>query len=336
MEAAYPVVGIDVSKKKLDVELLFNNKVKTKVIENSPAGDKQLVEWLVKSKAPLADMHVCMEATGVYYERLALALHAARFKVSVVNPACIKGFAQTENLRNKNDAVDAGLIARYCARMMPMPWTPPPLEQRQLRAWTVRLQALKDIYQQESNRLEAHSVSGMDEVAAHVNEHLTWLDIEIKKLERDIDDHIDRHPSLKNDAELIESIPGVGPSTVAKVLGHIGDVRRFDNAKAFAAFLGVTPRQRSSGSSVRGRTMMSRTGHSAMRAALYMPALVARRHNPLLNSFAERLLATGMAKKAVIGAVMHKLAHLIYGVIRTGKPFDPQYLQKGLALQDGI
>lgn len=336
MEAAYPVVGIDVSKKKLDVELLFNNKVKTKVIENSPAGDKQLVEWLGKSKAPLADMHVCMEATGVYYERLALALHAAGFKVSVVNPACIKGFAQTENLRNKNDAVDAGLIARYCARMMPMPWTPPPLEQRQLRAWTVRLQALKDIYQQESNRLEAHSVSGMDEVAAHVNEHLTWLDIEIKKLERDIDDHIDRHPSLKHDAELIESIPGVGPSTVAKVLGHIGDVRRFDNAKAFAAFLGVTPRQRTSGSSVRGRTMMSRTGHSAMRAALYMPALVARRHNPLLNTFAERLLATGMAKKAVIGAVMHKLAHLIYGVIRTGKPFDPHYLQKGLALQDGI
>lgn len=336
MEAAYPAVGIDVSKKKLDVELLFNGKVKTKVIENSPVGDKQLIEWLGKSKASMADVHICMEATGVYYERLALALHSAGLKVSVVNPACIKGFAQTENLRNKNDAVDAGLIARYCIRMTPALWAPPPLEQRQLRAWTVRLQALKDIHQQESNRLEAHAVSGMAEVAAHVKEHLTWLETEIKKLEQDIDNHLDRHPCLKQDAELIESIPGVGPLTAAKVLGHLGDVRRFDNAKAFAAFLGLTPRQRTSGSSVRGRTMMSRTGHSAMRAALYMPALVARRHNPILNSFAERLLATGMAKKAVIGAVMHKLAHLIYGVIRTGKPFDANHLQKGLAIQDGI
>ncbi len=336
MEAAHAVVGIDVSKRKLDVELLFNGKAKTKVIENSPTGHKQLIEWLGKSKAPVADMHICMEATGVYYERLALALHDARLKVSVVNPACIKGYAQTENLRNKTDAVDAGLIARYCARMAPAQWAPPPKEQRELRAWTVRLSALKDIHQQELNRLEAHEVSGMDEVAAHVREHLTWLETEIKKLERDIDDHIDRHPGLKQDAALIKSIPGVGSATAAKVLGHIGDVRRFDSAKAFAAFLGLTPRQRSSGSSVRGRTMMSRTGHEAMRTALYMPALVARRHNPLLKTFAERLRATGMARMAVIGAVMHKLSHLIYGVIRTGKPFDPAYLQKGLAVQDGI
>lgn len=336
MEAVYPVLGIDVSKKKVDVELLFKGKVKSKVIENSPAGHEQLLDWLGKSKAPLGEIHVCMEATGVYYEVLALALHSAGLTVSVVNPACIKGFAQTENLRNKNDAVDAGLIARYCTRMAPAPWTPPPLEQRQLRAWTLRVEALKDIRQQELNRLEAHTVSGMDEVAAHVKEHISWLDIEIKKLQHDIDEHIDSHPGLKKDAELIESIPGIGTSTVAKVLGYIGDVRRFDSAKAFAAFLGVTPRQRTSGTSLRGRTMMCRTGHASMRAALYMPAIVAGRHNPLMRTFAQRLLATGMAKKAVVGAVMHKLAHLIYGVIRTGKPFDPEYLQKGLAIQDGI
>lgn len=336
MEAACSVVGIDVSKKKIDVELLFNGKIKSKVLENSPAGHQQLLEWLGKSKAPLSEMHVCMEATGVYYEQLALAVHAAGLKVSVVNPACIKGFAQTENLRNKNDAVDAGLIARYCARMMPALWTPPPLEQRQLRAWTVRVEALKDMRQQEQNRLEAHEVSGMAEVAAHVSEHISWIDTEIKKLENEIDDHIDHHPGLKKDAELILSIPGIGPTTTAKVLGYIGDVRRFKNAKAFAAYLGVTPRQRSSGSSLRGRTMISRVGHSAMRSALYMPALVAKRYNPVLRDFAQRLLATGMTQKAVLGAIMHKLAHLIYGVIRNGKPFDPTYSNKGLAIQDGI
>lgn len=324
------------SKKKLDVALLVNGKTKSKVVDNSALGHRALLEWLGKSKAPMAELHVCMEATGVYYEPVALALHAAGLRVSVVNPACIKGFGYSENIRNKNDAVDAGLIARYCVAMAPAPWTPPPIEQRQLRAWSMRVQALKDIRQQEENRLEAHTVTGMDEVAEHVRGHIAWLSAEIAKLEDEIDDHIDRHPGLKHDADLIASIPGVGATTVARILGHLGDIRRFESAKAFAAFLGVTPKQRTSGTSVRGRTMISRTGSTALRAALYMPSLVARRHNPILAQFAERLLATGMAKKAVIGAVMHKLTHLIYGVIHTGKPFDANYLSKGLANQDGI
>jgi transposase len=336
MDVARPVVGIDVSKLKLDIALLVNGKTRSKVIENTPAGHKALLEWLDKSKASLDALHVCMEATGVYYEALALALHEAGLKVSVVNPSCIKGFGQSENIRNKNDEIDAGLIARYCLKMNPPLWAPPPLEQRQLRAWSLRVQALKDIRQQEENRLEAHNVSGMEDVAAHVKTHVQWLDAEIEKLEKEIDDHIDRHPGLKRDAELISSIPGIGGTTVARILGHLGDIRRFRSAKALAAFIGVTPKQRSSGSSLKGRTVISRTGSTSLRAALFMPSLVARRHNPVLRLFAERLLATGMSKKAVICAVAHKLTHLIYGVIRTGKPFDANYLAKGLAIQDGI
>jgi len=336
MDTICAAVGIDVSKKKLDIALLVNGKTKTKVLENSTEGHRALVDWLNKSKIPLSVMHVCMEATGVYSEPVALALHQAGLVVSVVNPACIKGFGHSENIRNKNDAIDAGLIARYCAAMKPSPWNPPPLEQRQLRAWSLRIQALKDIRQQEENRLEALAISGMDEVAQHVRQHIVWLTAEIEKLEGDIDDHIDRHPDLKHDADLLATIPGIGMTTVARILGQLGDIRRFDSAKAFAAFLGVTPRQRTSGSSVKGRTTISRTGSTSLRAALYMPSLVARRHNPILHQFAERLTATGMAKKAVIGAVMHKLAHLIYGVIRNDKPFDPNYLSKGLVIQDGI
>ena len=336
METAWAVVGIDVSKKKLDIALLVNGKTRAKVVENSADGYKLLLEWLSKSKVAKEALHVCMEATGVYYEPVALALHDAGVVVSVVNPACIKGFGHSENIRNKNDTADAGLIARYCAAMKPAPWTPPPLEQRQLRAWSLRVQALKDIRQQEENRLEANTFTGMTDVAAHVKQHIAWLSAEINKLEGDIDDHIDRHPGLKHDAELIASIPGIGATTVARILGQLGDIRRFDSAKAFAAFLGVTPKQRSSGTSIRGRTMICRAGSTSMRAALYMPSLVACRHNPILRRFAERLSATGMAKKAVIGAVMHKMTHLIYGVLRTGKPFDPNYLTNGLAIQDGI
>jgi len=336
METVRAIVGIDVSKKKLDIALLVNGKIKAKVVDNSTDGYELLLMWLSKSKVEKDALHVCMEATGIYYEPVALALHDAGVAVSVVNPACIKGFGHSENIRNKNDTADAGLIARYCAAMQPALWSPPPLEQRQLRAWSLRVQALKDIRQQEENRLEANTFTGMTDVAEHVKQHIAWLSAEIEKLEGDIDDHIDRHPGLKRDAELITSIPGIGATTVARILGQLGDIRRFDNAKAFAAFLGVTPKQRGSSTSIKGRTMMSRAGSMSMRAALYMPSLVACRHNPILRRFAQRLSATGMAKKAVIGAVMHKMTHLIYGVLHTGKPFDPNYLTSGLAIQDGI
>jgi len=336
MDANSAVVGIDVSKKKLDVALLVNGKIKSKVVVNSAEGHQQLLVWLAKQQMEPAALQVCMEATGVYYERVATALYDAGFKVSVVNPACIKGFGHGENIRNKNDAVDAGLIARYCIALRPALWQPAPLEQRQLRAWTMRIDSLKEIVQQEQNRLEALSESGMADVAEHVRQHIAWLNGEIAKLNDDVDDHIDRHRGLKHDADLMKSIPGVGNATVMRVLGQVGDLRRFSSAKAFAAFLGVTPRQRTSGTSVRGRTMMSRTGNSGLRAALYMPSMVACRHNPILRQFAQRLLATGMAKKAVIGAVMHKLAHLLYGVIHTDRPFDANYLSKGLVIQDGI
>jgi Transposase and inactivated derivatives len=192
------------------------------VLGNSAEGHRALVDWLTKSKVPLSEMHVCMEATGVYSEPVALTLHQAGLMVSVVNPACVKGFGHSENIRNKNDAIDAGLIARYCAAMTPAPWNPPPLEQRQLRAWSLRIQALKDIRQQEENRLEALTISGMDEVAQHVRQHIAWLTAEIEKLEGDIDDHINRHPDLKHDADLLATIPGVGMTTVAKILGQLG------------------------------------------------------------------------------------------------------------------
>lgn len=336
MDNSTAVVGIDVSKKKLDVALLVNGKIKAKVVDNSAAGHQSLLEWLDKTKLPKAVLQVCMEATGVYYEAVATTLHDAGLTVSVVNPGCIKGFGQSENLRNKTDKADAALIARYCAAMAPPAWTPAPLEQRQLRAWSQRILALKDMRQQERNRLESYEASGMAEVAEHARSLIAWLDAEIKQLEEDVDDHIDRHPGLKHDAELITSIPGIGNTTAARILGQLGDIRRFSSAKALAAFLGVTPRQRSSGSSIKGRTIMSRSGSTSMRAALYMPGMVASRHNPLLHRFALRLAANGMAKKAVIGAVMHKLVHLIYGVIRTGKPFDANYISNGLAIQDGI
>jgi len=335
-EQATRVVGIDVSKRKLDIALIANGKNKSKVFDNTPSGHGDLAQWLLDRGAGQEGTHICMEATGPYSEAVAIALVESGWQVSVVNPARIKGFAQGELARNKTDRADASLLARFCAAMRPSLWTPPSAEWRELRGWVDRLQALKDMHQQESNRLEAHTATGQASLVESVQTHLDWLMQQIGTLERDIDDHINRYPELKRDAELLRSIPGIGNTTVAKVLAYAGDVRRFANAKALAAFIGVTPRQRLSGSSVKGRTVMSRTGHADLRRALYMPGLVARRHNPVLRAFGDRLKTGGLAPKAVIGAVMRKLAHLIYGVIKSGQPFDANFSVNQLDFQDGI
>lgn len=329
-------VGIDVSKSKLDCALLCNGKIKSKVVRNDRSGFMVLNTWLQERSAIFDGTHLCMEATGPYSEQAALALVEFGWIVSVVNPARIKGFAQSELARNKTDRADAALLARFCAAMRPSAWTPPSPAYRQLRAMVDRLQALKDMHQQESNRLEAHHASGEKAVLPSVKDHINWLSRQISKLQGEIDDHIDGHPELKLDAELIASIPGIGDTTVAKVLAYAGDVRRFANAKALAAFIGICPRQRQSGSSVKGRTMISRAGHAELRKALYMPGLVALRYNPILQVFGARMKVNGLAPKAIVGAVMRKLAHLIYGVVKSGKPFDANFAVKGLAIQDGI
>lgn len=330
------VLGVDVSKLKLDVALLVQGKVKNKVVENRLAGYQALGQWLEKQGVALEGLVVCMESTGPYSEPAALALIDMGMTVSVVNPARVKGFAQSQLVRNKNDRVDAALLARFAALMQPEPWQAPPREYRELRAWVDRLASLKDIHQQERNRLEAHQLAKQSALIANVQTHLDWLQKQIEQLEKDIDDHIDHHPDLAKDTDLMSSIPGLGRVTAAKVLAYAGDIRRFNSAKALAAFAGLTPRQRQSGTSVAGRTVISRSGHKSLRTALYMPGLVARRHNQPLAEFGNRLANAGMAKKAVIGAVMRKLIHLIYGVITSGKPFDPTLARSRLDFQDGI
>ena len=328
-------VGIDVSKAKLDVCVARGSKIKTKVIRNTGSGFTELLGWLQRVDAP-SDAPVCLEATGPYSEAVATALSDAGYRVSVINPARAKGFAQSQLARNKTDKADAVLLARFAQTTALEVWTPPSPATRTLRALVDRLQSLLDMRQQELNRCEAASSAGHAEVIAMIRTHVDWLDGQIAQIEHDIDDHIGGNPELAQDAELISSIPGPGTKTTARMLAYLGDVRRFSSAKALAAFIGVTPRQRQSGSSVRGRTMLSRSGHATARTALYMAGLVAVRHNPVIAAMAVRLRERGLAPKAIVGASMRRLAHLIYGVVKSGKPFDARIPMAGLAIQDGI
>lgn len=312
-------LGIDVSKSKLDCALrLPNGKFRAKVILNSPEGFAVLLNWLAAQKA--ASPHVCMEATGIYWEDIAQFLATEALMVSVVNPAQIKAYATSRLARTKTDAVDARLIADFCAERNPSPWQPRSEAEVALRALVLRLDALQTMRTQESNRLEV----SRDAVRNDIQQHLDWLDADIKQLIKAINDHIDNHPDLKQKRDLLNSIPGIGERTSAIILAYYADTSRFTNSRQAAAFAGLDPRQHQSGSSVKGKTRLSKIGHAFVRQALYMPAMVTLYRTTWGKQFRDRLAASGKPPKLIIGAMMRKLIHVAFGVLKSGKMFDAQ------------
>ena len=311
-------LGIDVAKAKLDCALrLADGKYRNKVIENNSKGFKVLTEWLGKFSADNA--HVCMEATGVYWEAVAEYLAEQGMTVSVINPSQIKAFGASRLVRTKTDKVDAQLIAAFCFERVPAAWQAPSSNEKSLRAMVLRLDALQAMRTQESNRLEV----AREAVTAGIEKHIAWLDDEIKALIRLIDEHMDQDPDLKNKRELLDSVPGLGDRTIATLLSFYGDLGRFANARQAVAFAGLDPRQHESGSSVKGKPRMSKIGHAFLRKALYMPAMVTLYKTTWGKHFRERLAASGKAPKLIIGAMMRKLVHVAFGVLRSGKSFDP-------------
>lgn len=315
------VLGIDIGKSKFHVCLLLpNGKARPKVFDNTAAGHQELLDWL--GKFDVHRTHACMEATGSYGMALARFLFDAKQTVSVVNPGRVKGFAQSEMTRTKTDKVDAAVIARFCRALRPEAWSPPAPEVEQLQALMRRLEALMQMKQQEANRLEA---SPTGDVRASIEAHMRYLDEDITKTKQLINDHFDQHPGLKAQRQLLISIPGIAEQTAAAILAEIGSIEAFASARQLAAYCGLTPREKLSGTSVRGRPCLSRMGNARLRKALFLPAIAAARHNPFLQQLRQRLLERGKSKMAIVGAAMRKLIHLAYGVLKSGKPFDPEY-----------
>ena len=313
-------LGIDLSKETFHACLVSDRAEAKKAFPNSPKGFEQLTAWLKNRHA--ADVQICMEATGAYWEALALYLHGLEHHVSVVNPARIKAFAQSELLRTKTDEVDAALIARFCRSQNPEAWLPPSPEIRVLQALMRHYEHLKTTRAQQSVYAQSSEAAI---VAASIREVIATLDEQIAQVERKIRQHFDDHPDLKRRRDLLTSIPGIGETTAGSILSEIPHLDRFQSAKAVAAFAGLSPRERRSGTSIHGRTRLCKTGNARVRKALYMPAMVALRFNPTLRVFADRLLAAGKHKRLVIGAVMRKLLVLAYGILRSGVAFDANY-----------
>jgi transposase len=315
------VVGIDVAKATLDLACqLTPDTYRTRgKLPNTPAGFAQLLSWLTRHASP--DAWVVMEATNVYHEAVATFLHVHGYRVCVANPKQVKAYAESELSRTKTDKTDAKLIVRFALSHQPRlrAWQPPTPAERTLIALTRRLDDLKALHQMECNRLETA------DPAVHESLHavLATLDKQIKATEAALSKYIDNDPDLRQRRDLLVSIKGISDLTASRLMAELGDIYRFGDVRAVVAFVGLNPALRQSGT-WRGHVRISKIGSTILRAALYMPAVVAMQHNPLVRALAQRLRASGKPGKVIVVAAMRKLLHLAYGVLKSGRVFDPK------------
>lgn len=296
------VLGIDIAKAKFQVALLLaDGKIRHKTFPNAASGFAQLAAWLQRHQ--LGGVHACLEATGAYGDALATWLHDAGHRVSVVNPTIIHAYARTQLARSKTDRLDAELIARFTATQQPPAWTPPALEIRQLQALVRRLDALHGMRTQEMNRLAAGVA--VHAVQTSIEAMLATLDAQIAQVQQLIRDHLDRHPGLRAQRDLLTTIPGIGEATAAVLIAELFD-KRYTSARQAAAFAGLVPRLVQSGT-LRGRSRLSKIGPGRLRKALYFPAVAALRWNPTIRAVRLRLTAAGKPPMVIIGAAVSPL-----------------------------
>ena len=314
------VIGIDVSKKKLDICALFDGKTRKKIVDNSVSGFKSLRNWI--SKNNIDDPHFCMESTGCYSEGIAEFFHELGFKVSVVNPLQIKSFRSSKLIRQKTDSVDAQIIAEFCLQNAPAAWKPRSPEQKELHYLNVRISALKTEVNRASNALENKNLSKV--ILKSIHDEIKFLKNQIALLEDEAQKIINSNQNLKEQFDRITKIKGGGEKLALAIIADMPDVSNFQKSGQFSAFAGVSPSHFQSGSSVRGKSHISRLGSKSIRKVLYMSALVVKNHNPHFQKFVQKLQKKGKAPKVIIVAIMRKLMCILFGMLKNPSNFDPK------------
>jgi len=319
-------IGIDVSKSKFDAALMTaQGKYRSKVFNNTTGGFEEFLKWIdVNVEQGRSNVQVCMEATGVYHEPLANFLFDSQVKVFVINPLRIKRFVESEGLRNKTDKGDAKALARFALHKELDAWEAPSTGVRELQALVIRLESLQTMRHSELNRLDVAHPSICDSIAAVV----AALDEQIETVRLLISKTIDDDPDLKQRQDLLETIPGLGATTIASLLAYIGRPERFKTVKSLVAYAGLTPAIRQSGTSLDKRQGLHPVGHPALRKALFYPAMTACRYNPIVAAFWQRLKAQKKPGKVILVACMHKLLAIAYGVLKSKRPFDASLATK--------
>lgn len=326
-------LGIDVAKASLSFHLLRagqRQRLAKGQVANSPAGLAQLLALISPHVQDLSLLLCVFEATGHYTRELGQFLHDQGLAYACVNPARIKFYAQEQLSRTKTDAADAHLIARYAESragelLLSKPLSP---NERKLQASMRLRSALVQDRCAARHRLETCE---LPELRGLIQGQIDFLSAQIDQVEALALALVRQETALQASFHLLCNITGIGQISALGILAEIAD-KRFGGARQFAAYAGLSPHQRQSGSSLRGKTRLSKIGNSHLRSLFYFPAQSARRHCPPLKLWADSLAQRGLAPKAVIGAVMRKLAHIVFGVLKHQAPFNPQKISANLSL----
>jgi transposase len=309
-------LGLDVSKDRLDgASRIGEATERAFAFDNNSAGHAQLLALLRSMPTCL----VVLEATGGLETPVAAALAAAGLAVAVVNPRQVRDFAKGIGKQAKSDALDAAVLARFAQQVRPLPLPLPDADQQALEALLARRRQLVEMRVMENNRLlgcaDRH-------VQRDLKEHLRWLEKRLKKTDAELAQAIKNSPIWRVKDELLQSIPGIGPGTSLALLAGLPELGTLTGNQA-AALVGVAPFDDDSGI-IKGRRFI-RGGRTVVRNALYMAALTARRHNPALQKFADRLKSAGKPAKLVLTAVMRKLVVMANSILKHGKPWTPDF-----------
>ena len=317
------IIGIDVAKLTLDVcYLIKNKKVVIKKYNNDSKGFEDILNKIQSYKA--RSVNVCLEATGTYGYGVAEFLHSNHCLVSVVNPMRIKSYKNIQLSRNKTDRCDAKAIAEYCDIYKPTQWHPDSDVHQELKDLYRCLNQHKEHKKMLFNRLENNKQGS--KVHSITTSSIQYIQSQIEKIEKLIDKHIKKNKNLSKQVDLIQSIPGFGKISSIAVIAELPDFKNYTSARSLAAHAGLTPMNFQSGTSVKKRPKISKIGASKLRTLLYFPALTAKTHNPIIKPFADKLLAKGKKKMVVVAAVMRKLIHIVFGILKSGKKFNENIL----------
>ena len=321
--------GIDVSAQTLEVALAGSDPaVQQGTFANTPQGHRALLKWLTRGGRPV---HVGLEATGLYSQPVAWALHhQRRIEVMVINPKAIKHYAHACMQRAKTDPLDARLILDYTQRMPFAPWQPPDESSLHLQALTRRIGQLKRDLVAERTRLQAEDYRGVptDLIAGDIQVHIRHLQRRIARLEEQAHAWVETTPALQASYQRLCSIPGIGPTSAVRLLAELASLPADMKPPQWVAYAGLDPKPRQSGTSVEGPRPISKVGNAHLRTALYMPALVAVRHDRHIQAFYQKRIDAGHKPKQALVAVMRKLLHTIWGVWTHDQDFDGEKFYK--------
>ncbi len=305
-------IGIDVSKATLDVASLPNGESWT--VTNDDLGVAELTPRLIA----LAPVLVVLEATGGFETLAAITLAKAGLPIAVVNPRQVRDFAKAMGQLAKTDALDAGILAAFAQRVRPEPRPLPDEAAQLLDSLLTRRRQLVDMLTAEKNRLGF----ARGPVKRDINRHIRWLEKRLADVDGDLQDAIAASPLYQAKADLLRSVPGVGPVTTLTLIAALPELGHLSRHQ-IAALVGVAPLNRDSGT-MRGKRMVW-GGRAPVRAVLYMAALVGIKHNPVLRVFYERLRAAGKPFKVAVTACMRKLLTILNAMLHQNRRWDPQH-----------